>query len=348
MPRTAYLTHPDYALHTLNGHPEHAGRIKRIWEVLEGSGILSDLQAVTPTPASIEQLARVHDPRYIQHVEEAAKMAASDPQKAVLLDPDTYVTPVTYDVARLSAGGVIGAVDAVLSGKADNGLAAVRPPGHHATPVRGMGFCLFSNIAVGARHAQTYPDIERVLIVDYDVHHGNGTQDTFYEDPSVLFVSTHQYPFYPGTGALNEIGEGAGQGSTINMPLRVGTGPIGFSQLYEQVLWPAARRFKPNLIMVSAGFDAHWVDPLAGLHLDLGGYTHLTRELIRMAQELCGGKIVFVLEGGYDLDALSHGVLNVAYALLGRDEISDPLGPLDMPEQDVSELIERLRMAHNL
>jgi acetoin utilization deacetylase AcuC-like enzyme len=275
-------------------------------------------------------------------------MAGESTDGAVLLDPDTYVCPGSYEIARRSAGGVIAAVDAVLSGSAANALAAVRPPGHHATPVRGMGFCLFSNIAIGARHAQTYDGIERVMIVDYDVHHGNGTQDAFYDDPSVLFVSSHQYPFYPGTGALNDIGIGEARGTTINIPLRVGTGPVGFSQLYEQVLWPAARRYQPDFIMVSAGFDAHWVDPLAGLHLDLDGYAHLTRELIRMGDELCSGRIVIVLEGGYDLDALSHGMLNAAYALLGRDQVSDPLGALDMPQQDVSDLVARLRGLHNL
>lgn len=348
MPNTAYFTHSEYTQHTLNGHPEHAGRIKAIWDAMEKSGILPDLQIHTPVKATVEQLTRIHDPRYVAHVEKAAQIAEAEPDRAVLLDPDTYVLPISYDVGRLSAGGVIGAVDAVLTGQADNALAGVRPPGHHATPVRGMGFCLFSNIAVGARHAQTYDGIERVMIVDYDVHHGNGTQDCFYDDPSVLMVSSHQYPFYPGTGALNDIGEGAGLGTTLNMPLRVGTGPKGFAKLYDHVLWPMARRYKPDLIMVSAGFDAHWVDPLAGLHLDLDGYVLLTRQLIHMAEELCGSKIVFVLEGGYDLDALSNGFLNVAYALQGRDEISDPLGALDMDETDVSELVEKLRKLHNL
>ncbi len=346
---TAYVTHPDYALHTLEGHPEHAGRIKRVWEVMEQAGVLADLHRLDPAPATPEQLSRVHDPRYVEHVKRAAEMAAETPERAVLLDPDTYVTPVSYGVACLSAGGVLAAVEAVVLGQAGNALAVTRPPGHHATPVRGMGFCLFNNVAAAARHAQALSDqIKRVLIVDYDVHHGNGTQDIFYMDPNVLFVSTHQYPLYPGTGTLSEIGDGPGQGTTVNIPLRAGTGPEGFKLLYERVVWPAARRFKPDLVLVSAGFDAHWVDPLAGLHLDMQGYTHLNRELIAMARELCGGRIVFVLEGGYDLDALSHGVLNIAYALQGRDEISDPLGALDMPQQDVSDLVSQLVALHQL
>lgn len=343
MSRTAYVTHQDYRLHTLTGHPEHAGRIERIWQVFEQSGILADLLLISPEPAALDRLTRVHDQRYLEHLRRAAEAGGG------MLDPDTYLLPISYDVALLSAGGVLAAVDAVMTGQADNALAAVRPPGHHATPNHAMGFCLLGNVAIAARHAQVaYETVDRVMIVDFDVHHGNGTQDVFYADPTVLYVSTHQYPFYPGTGALNDTGRGDGQGTTLNMPLRAGTGNTGFGLLYERVLWQAARRFRPDLILVSAGFDAHWSDPLAMLQLDLSGYAYLTRELLSMAGELCNGRIVFVLEGGYDLDALAYGMLNIAYALLGKDEITDPLGEIDMPEQDVTALSGSLLKLHQL
>lgn len=343
MPTTAYATHPDYLLHTMDGHPENADRLRAIWKLLESTNTLDVLLSVEPQPASTGQLERVHTPEHIALIKRAADMGP------VLIDFDTYAQPESYDVARLSAGGVIAAVEAVIAGQADNGLAIVRPPGHHATPNRAMGFCLFNNIAIAARHAIAAHDpVKRVMIVDYDVHHGNGTQDAFYDDPEVLYISTHEYPFYPGTGSLREAGAGEGYGATINIPLRAGTGNTGFEQVYARVIWPAARRFNPDLILVSAGFDAHWSDPLAHLQLDLPGYTHLARELVAMSEEFCSSRIVFVLEGGYDLHALSHGVLNVVYALQGLDQISDPMGSLDMPEQNISGLVDEVIKLHDL
>jgi acetoin utilization deacetylase AcuC-like enzyme len=266
------------------------------------------------------------------------------------LNADTYITPNGYTLARLAAGGVVRAVEEVLSGRAGNALAAVRPPGHHAMPTHGMGFCILGNIPIAIRYAQHEYDIRRVLVVDFDVHHGNGTEAMFYDDDSVLFISTHQYPFYPGTGAVNDIGRDKGQGFTINIPLTPGHGDNNYAALFERVVWPAAQRFQPELIILSAGFDAHWADPLAGMRLTLTGYAHLTRELIRMADQLCGGKIVFALEGGYNLTALAHGVSNVARALLGDDEVSDPIGPPrdDSLEPDIEPLIDMLRKIHGL
>ena len=343
MTTTAYVTHTDYRRHTLEGHPENAARVEAVWRVLDEAGMSRRLMRVEPRPAEVEGLLLAHTEHLVERVRRAAEIGMGS------LDPDTYVRPESFDIARLSAGGAMAAVDAVLSGDADNAMAIIRPPGHHATPRRAMGFCLFNNVAIAARHAQRrYPAVRRVLILDYDVHHGNGTQEIFYEDPSVLFVSTHQYPFYPGTGALPDTGAGEGRGTTLNMPLRAGVGNDGFRLIYERVVRPAARRFRPDLILVSVGFDAHWADPLAMLQLDLQGYDWLAREAIRMAGELCEGRVVFVMEGGYDLEVLASGWLNIAYALQGIDAFYDPVGDLDVAARGTEDLVEQLVALHGL
>lgn len=340
---TVYVTHPRYIEHEIPGHPEHAGRIRSVWQKLEAAGILNRLKIVEPQPVTDDLLLTVHTEQHVSILNWIPTQ-----EKIVQFDADTYALPVSAEVARLSAGGVVAAVDAVLSGEADNAFAAVRPPGHHALAERGMGFCLLGNVPLAVKHAQRKFGLQRVLIVDYDVHHGNGTQDMFYEDDSVLFISTHQSPFYPGTGALNEIGLGKGYGCTINIPLVAGNGDKNYARVYDEILWRAARRFRPELIVVSAGFDAHWTDPLAMMRLSLIGYAHLTRELIAMAEELCGGKIVFAMEGGYDVNTLGYGWVNIAHALLGDDEITDPLGLRGGIEPDIMPLIARLRDIHSL
>ncbi len=342
---TVYVTHESYREHRMHGHqhPEHPGRIEAVWEVFREAGLPERLHVLPPQPAPIESLLRVHTQEHIDTLQWIGGQ-----HKMVMFDADTYALPQSYDIARLAAGGVLTAVDAVMKGQAGNGLAAVRPPGHHATPKRAMGFCLLSNIAIAARYAQDQHNVGRVMIVDFDVHHGNGTQDVFYEDGSVLFSSTHQHPFYPGTGDMRETGAGAGAGTTINIPLQYGHGDASYRQIYEAILWPAARRFQPELILVSAGFDAHFIDPLAMMQLSHKGYAHLTRELLRMAEELCGGKIIFVMEGGYDLPALAHGMRNVAHVLLGEDEISDPYGDANQRESDPQPIIEAVQQLHGL
>jgi acetoin utilization deacetylase AcuC-like enzyme len=278
------------------GHPERPERAQVMQEVTaewrkKGGTVLD------PRSATDEELARVHTRDHI-----AAIVATRG--HATKIDEDTYTSPETEEIARLAAGAVLTAVDHVLAGPPQSkALVMVRPPGHHAEADTAMGFCYYNNIAVGAAHARARGRA-RVAIVDYDVHHGNGTQWMFYEDPTVLFVSSHQYPFYPGTGAATEKGRGAGAGFTLNIPLTIGTKDEEIERLYRDQVIPKLREFKPELLMISAGFDAHEVDPLGQLRLTTGGFARLTRMLLDAANELCDGKVVLVTEGGYDLEAL--------------------------------------------
>jgi acetoin utilization deacetylase AcuC-like enzyme len=341
---STYVTHPRYTEHDLPGHPERADRIRAIWRGLDESGLAARMRRPEPHAVDESLVLAVHTEDYLDLLRRVSAMP-----RTMHLDPDTYAGPGALEIALLSAGGAVVAVDTVLGGTAANGLAAIRPPGHHAMADHAMGFCLLGNVAIAARHAQIRYGIERVLIVDYDVHHGNGTQAMFYGDPSVLYVSTHQWPFYPGTGAVTEIGAGGGEGYTINVPLPAGSGDANYAAVFDQIIWPAAERFQPQLILVSVGFDAYWADPLAEMRLTLSGYSHLAGEVMRMAQRFCGGKVVFVLEGGYDLDALRYGAGNVARVLLG-DPTNDPLGApaLARPEPDIAVLLARVRKLHVL
>ncbi|MDX2140335.1 MAG: histone deacetylase [Chloroflexota bacterium] len=348
---TVYTTHPRFPEHDLPAHPEHAGRIRAVWRRLDEDGLTARLNALTAQPASDEQILSVHTPQHLALLEKTSMIG-----QTVRLDSDTYCTPTSFELARLAAGAVTMAIDEVMTGRAANGLAAVRPPGHHAEPGTAMGFCLLGNIAIGARHAQKVHGTERVLIMDYDVHHGNGTEAMFYDDPSVLFISTHQgandygMPFYPGTGMVEDTGTGNGTGFTINIPLPPRHGDSSYAAIFEQIVAPAARRFKPDLILVSAGFDGHWYDPLAHIRLSLQGYADITRALIQLAGELCGGRIVFVMEGGYNLDALSNGIANIARLLLGDSDIADPIGLPDDgdTEPDIAPLLARIKSIHSL
>jgi acetoin utilization deacetylase AcuC-like enzyme len=339
---TAYVTDTRFAAHTLAGHVEYAGRLTAIQALLDEYRLPECMVHLTPELATDSQLRAVHTDDYLD------LLAWTTQQKGLQLGPDTYVLPESFEVARLSSGATIRGVDAVLNGETRNALVCARPPGHHATPQMGMGFCLLNNVAIAARHAQNAHGLKRIMIIDYDVHHGNGTQAAFYADPGVLYLSTHQFPWYPGTGAVSETGAGAGVGTTVNVPVPATVGNEGFGQIYEQIVWPVARRFQPELILVSAGFDAHWADPLGQIKLDLKGYDLLSRELIAVAEALCDGRIVFTLEGGYNLTSLSHGVLNVAYALLGDPQVVDPLGPAKGPEADVTTVIGLVRQVHSL
>ncbi len=341
---TAYVYHPIYLEHNLPSHPENARRLKEIIRLLEDEQVLKRLQPVEPRPATKEELERVHTPTYIKRVKQMAEGGGGH------LDADTYVSSRSFEAALMAAGGGIRVVEAALDREVTNGFALVRPPGHHATAAQSMGFCLFNNVAIAARAALSRNDVERVLIADFDVHHGNGTQAIFARDPDVFFFSTHQYPYYPGTGAGDETGEGPGAGTVLNVPLPAGVGDAGYLQVYESLAWPLAERFQPDLMLVSAGYDAHWNDPLAQMNLTLAGYGRLQHELVRMAEEMCEGRIVFMLEGGYHLDVLSYGVLNAFHAMTRGETIVDPFGaaPQSKPEPSLQTLLERLKDVHGL
>ena len=340
---TGVVYDPLFLEHGIPGHPESPARLESILEELKRAGLWSRMIAVTPRPVDLGLLGRVHDRAYIDRV------AAISARGGGYLDSDTYLVRQTYDAALLAAGGAAELTCAVLRGEIDNGIALLRPPGHHAERRRGMGFCIFNNIAVAAQSALDEFGLQRVLIFDWDVHHGNGTQDIFYDSPNVLFMSTHQYPHYPGTGDWREAGAGVGAGYTVNMPLPAGVGDAGFARLLDEIITPVAERFKPELILVSAGYDAHWRDPLAGLHLSLGGYWRLAKGLVDLAEQLCGGRIVVMLEGGYDLKVLSLGVADTCRALL-KDGTpgEDPIGASHWPEPPLDKLVRSLRTIHNL
>lgn len=332
--------------HSKVGHPENSERIGSLLQDLDAFGVLDDLRQLSPRMATLEQIKRVHSPRLIEKVRQVSARGGG------LLDyGDTYATVRSYNLARLAVGGACGAVDEIMTDRARNGIALVRPPGHHAETDRISGFCLFNNVAAAARHAQDRHGVKRVMILDYDVHHGNGTQDIFYNDDSVLFISTHLFMprfFYPGSGSLQEIGTGTGHGYTLNVPLSPDFGDQGYLRIFNELVRPRVAAFDPELILVSAGFDAHWQDPLAMAGMSLTGYAQISQALVAMAEEWSNGRILFVLEGGYQKDALVFGILNVIYALLGRDEIYDPLGQASQPEYDVSNLLRLLKERHLL
>jgi acetoin utilization deacetylase AcuC-like enzyme len=280
------------------GHPERPERAE-VFDAVAQAFDDHGGRVVEPRLATDEDLARVHTREHIDAI-------ASTRGKAAMIDEDTFTSPDSDEIARLAAGAVLTGVDQVLDGPPQSrALVMVRPPGHHAEADRAMGFCLYNSIAVGAAYARSR-GCARVAIVDYDVHHGNGTQWIFYADPTVLFVSSHQYPFYPGTGAASEKGKGAGLGFTLNIPLAAGATDAEIEQKYSQQVMPALRQFKPDLLMISAGFDAHELDPLGQLRMTTDGFRRLTHALFDAADELCSGRVVIVTEGGYDLTAVSQ------------------------------------------
>ncbi|MBA2454874.1 MAG: histone deacetylase [Chloroflexia bacterium] len=312
METTALIWSTEYQRHDTGAHPESPERIGALERALTTAGMFGDREVYAPQPAPVEAVTAVHSPAMVEWVRRMSENGGA------WVDPDTFVSPDSYDVALLAAGGAMQAVDLVLEGDAQRAFALVRPPGHHAEPNRAMGFCLFNNVAVAARDAIERHGLQRVAIIDWDVHHGNGTQAIFWEDPAVLFVSLHQYPFYPGSGARHERGAGAGEGFTVNVPLPAGSGDDAYRAALSDVVSPAVAAFEPQMIIVSAGFDAHGDDPLAQMRLSTNAFREMARVTHELAKQHCEGRLVLVLEGGYNLTALGESVVAVL-EVLDRD-----------------------------
>jgi acetoin utilization deacetylase AcuC-like enzyme len=338
-----FTTNPDHAAHDVEGHPECPERLESVLALLRESSLLDRLRPIEPRAATDEELSWLHPAGYIEALRQACANGGG------WVDPDTYIVPGTCEAAWSAAGACLAATDAVLSGHVQSAFAAVRPPGHHARPAQAMGFCLLNNVALAAQLARKRHGLERVAIVDIDVHHGNGTQDAFYDDPGVLYVSTHQFPFYPGTGRMQETGEGVGTGMNVNIPLPGGCGDAEYQAVFEQIVEPVVRRYRPQLILVSCGFDAHYVETIAGMSLSVDGYSELAQRLCSLADELCDGRIVFALEGGYDFDAVAWGARRVIEVLLGDPTTPDPLGPAPTARApQIGALLADVRRLHKL
>ncbi len=304
MGKTGLVYDPRYLEHDMGmGHPESPNRLRAIMQQLEQSGTMAQLTRIEPRMAEDEWITKVHTAAYLASLKKHAPASGR-----VSLDSDTSMSPGSLTAAYLAAGGALAAVDAMMTKQVEHVFCAVRPPGHHAEASRAMGFCLLNNVAIAARYAQKKHGLSRVLIVDWDVHHGNGTQHSFEDDPSVLFFSTHQFPHYPGTGRESERGLGAGEGYTINVPMEAGEGDDEYRAVFHKVLVPAAERFKPELVIISAGFDAHKDDPLASMGLTESGYAELTGIVAGIARTYAQGRILSSLEGGYNLMALAASV----------------------------------------
>ena len=328
--------------HNLDSHPENVGRFQHLERILEEPALAAHLHQITPRPATEEELTRIHPRTYLEALQRAVAQGPGYIDYA-----PTSVTPGSYQAALNAAGATLQVAEAVARGEAQSGFALVRPPGHHATPTAAMGFCLLNNLAVAVRKVQAL-GFRRVMIVDFDVHHGNGTQDAFESDPDVLYLSTHQSGIYPGSGYLDDTSQGMGKGTVVNIPLPAGVGDLAFGQIAEEVIVPLAERFAPEFVLVSAGFDSHWRDTLAGMQLTCRGYYDLALSLVDIARRHCGGRLVFVLEGGYDPEALAGSVQAVLFALAGEPCPPDPLGSAPYTPPDIGPLLQNVIAIHGL
>jgi acetoin utilization deacetylase AcuC-like enzyme len=333
--KTGIVEDKRYLLHLAGfSHPESPERLKGIYEMLDNPAMSWKFTQIEAREATYDEITMVHSPSYVNFI---ASTAGRD---HVMLDSDTITSPETYMVAKLAAGGLCNAIDSVMKGEVDNAFAFVRPPGHHAGRDTAAGFCVFNNVAIGAMHAILKHNLKRVVIIDWDLHHGNGTQSIFYKEPRVLYFSTHQYPHYPGTGSLQEIGQGKAEGYTINAPMRAGAGDASYVNIFRRILEPVALEYQPQLILISAGFDAYYKDPLGSMKITADGFAALTRILLDIADICCGGKLVAVLEGGYHVAGLTRSVKSVLEEMLDENHFSQE--KFSALERDVDEDTTRL------
>ena len=341
---TGYVYDEIYQQHDTRDHVEGKDRLTCIDVILEKTKVKEQLALIPPRPATVDEIAAVHDREYIR------SLKAEIDSGGGWLDPDTYASRGSWEAALYAAGGLMNAVDSVMKKEVDNAFALVRPPGHHAVPAHQMGFCLFNNAAVAAKYALGNYDIKRVLIIDFDVHHGNGTQDAFYTDPQVMYFSTHQYPWYPFTGAAEETGRGAGEGYNVNVPLEAELGDKEYLHVFNEILVPVARRFEPELMLVSAGYDSHWQDSISQMNVTTPGYARMARTIKSISDEFCPNRLAFTLEGGYNRQALAFSVTATFEMLMGRDEVFDPLGapPMSYSPHDFGDFIKKIRGIHKL
>ena len=326
--------------HDMPNHPENAGRLRAIVNTLQQTGQFEGLPRLASRAATPDEVAMVHERELVAEIEQHIARGGG------WVDADTYVVPASWEVALLSAGAALEAVERVATGDFDVAFCLTRPPGHHATPRRAMGFCLLNNVALAARLLQTKHGVSRVAVVDFDVHHGNGTQDAFWEDPSVLYLSTHQYPYYPGSGHWSEVGAGKGVGTTANASLPAYCQDEQYAAVFDQLFAPLVERYRPEFILVSAGFDSHENDPLAMENLSTTGYVALAGRVRDWAQQLCDGNLVFVLEGGYDYQALGECTSGIL-AMLDGGSWSDREAPA-APGPNLTGLFANLRDLHGL
>jgi len=338
--RTAILRDDIYLQHiTGDYHPESHHRLEVVYGMLQDEDMQDTFRVLSPRPATLEELQLNHSSNYIDQVASTAGRSFSS------LDPDTTTSPKSWEAARMAAGGVLVAVDRVIEGEIENAFALVRPPGHHAESNKGMGFCLFNNIAIAAHYARQKHLLERILIIDWDLHHGNGTQNAFYEDPQVLYFSTHQYPYYPGSGSVDEDGQGKGKGFTVNVPLPGGQGDQDFEAIFKEILKPIATQFKPQLILVSAGYDIYSQDPLGAMDVTPEGFATLTSLIMDMARSSCQGRVVITLEGGYHLDGLRDSVKATIKELRG-DSIRKGSKKEGKESSGTKKIIEKVKGIH--